>query len=100
MPRVQYTNKAQNISVTKDLVTPKRMSELRYWLKGAQSQIPHIPWKIAESEISADRSMGSDGWFVATTDVDEKWIRFDLENRFGNKAQIVIDRKYNAMKGI
>lgn len=99
MPRVQFTNTMRNISVTKGMVTPKRMGELRFWLKGAQAVIKEIPRQIAESEGMADRSIGSDGWFVVNTDVDAKWIKFNLENRIGEKAVILIDRKFQSMGG-
>lgn len=97
MPRVQFQIPTEKVSITKDMPTPKRITELRYWLKGAQGVIPNIPRVIAESEESADRSIGGDGWFVATTDVDVKWVKFSLENRIGQKAYIVIDRKSNPL---
>lgn len=99
MPRVQFVNQHRQLSVTVGMPTPKRMTELRFWLKAAQTHIRHIPRQIAESETSADRSIGSDGWFVSNADADAKWIRFTLENRIGEKAHIVIDRKYDAMGG-
>lgn len=98
MPTVQFVNIARGISVTKDIPTPKRISELSKWLKECQKAIPIIPRNIAESELSADRSMGQDGWFVAHTDVDLKWIRFDLESKFGEKSQIVINRTTGAFR--
>lgn len=93
MPIAQYTNMHRSISVNRSMPTPKRMSELRYWLKEAQKWIKEIPRQIAESEASADRSIGTDGWFVANTDVSVKWIKFNLENRIGEKAHLVINRQ-------
>lgn len=97
MPTVQYVNMLTKETVTRSMLTPKRITELRHWLKGAQGAIKEIPRQIAESEQSADRSIYSDGWFVANTDVDVKWIKFNLENRVGEKAHIVIDRRTNAI---
>lgn len=99
MPRAQFVYQAIGVNVTRSFPTPKRMGELRYWLKAAQTAIAHIPRNIAESEASAERSIGNDGWFVANADADAKWVRFNLEDRFGNKAQIVIDRKFQNMGG-
>lgn len=95
MPLAQYTNmfKKPAVQVNRTIPTPKRMTELRYWLKEAQKWIPEIPRQIAESEASADRSIGTDGWFVANTDVDIKWIKFNLENRIGERAHLVINRE-------
>lgn len=99
MPRVQYTNMFRKpvVSVTATMPTPKRMTELRYWLKGAQTALKEIPRTIAESDSMADQSIGNDGWFVFNTDVDAKWITFHLQNKIGEKASIVIDRKFNNM---
>jgi hypothetical protein len=93
MPTVQYVNQFRKQNITKEMLTPKRITELRYWLKGAQAVIKEIPRMIAESEQSADRSIGTDGWFVATSDADVKWVKFSLENRLGEKAHIVIHRQ-------
>jgi hypothetical protein len=93
MPTVQYVNQFRKQNVTREMLTPKRITELRYWLKGAQAVIKEIPRMIAESEASADWSIGTDGWFVATSDVDIKWVKFTLENRIGEKAHIVIHRQ-------
>lgn len=95
MPLCQFQWPIRKISVTRGIPTPKRIGELRYWLKMSQQWIKEIPRVIAESELSADRSIGTDGWFVANTEVDLKWIKFNLENRIGEKAYIVIDRLRN-----
>lgn len=97
MPTVQYVNMHRKVSETRNMPTPKRITELRYWLKGAQAAIPNIPRQIAESEASANNGIFGDGWFVSNTDVDIKWIKFNLENRLGEKAHIVINRQTNAM---
>lgn len=99
MPRVQYTNQFRRpmVSVTATMPTPKRMTELRFWLKGAQAALKEIPRVIAESEGMSDRSIGNDGWFVFNSDADAKWVVFHLQNRIGEKASIVIDRKFNNM---
>lgn len=89
MPRVQFVNQAKGISVTRDMPTPKRMSEIRYWLKEAQKWLPSIPKKIAESP---NMIAHIDDWWVSSSSVDVKWIKFELENRIGERAQIVIDR--------
>lgn len=95
MPIAQYQNvfKKPPQHVTRNIPNPKRITELKYWLKMCQQWIPEIPRQIAESEMSANRQMGSDGWFVSNTDVDIKWIKFNLENKLGEKATIVIDRR-------
>lgn len=92
MPRANFVCQYYKINRSSSFPTPKRITELRYWLKAVQNVIKEIPRQIAESEASAERAIGNDGWFVAHTDVDQKWIRFDLEDRVGIKAQIVIDR--------
>ena len=97
MPTVQYVNKFRKETITKNIPTPKRITELRFWLKECQKWIPQIPRPIAESEQSADNTIGSDGWFVATFDVSVRWIKFSLENRIGEKAHIVIDRQSNPL---
>jgi hypothetical protein len=99
MPLVNFVNMHRKINVTRSMLTPKRITELRYWLKGAQNVIPEIPRNVAESEGMASRQMGSDGWFVFNTDVDVKWITFHLQNAMGEKAQIVINRKSNGISG-
>lgn len=92
MPIVQYINMFRKERVSRSMRTPKRITELRYWLKEAQKTVCEIPQQIAESEAMVNHSYGHDGWFVARTEVDIKWIRFDIENVIGEKAQIVIDR--------
>lgn len=93
MPTVQYVNMFKKQHVTRSMPTPKKMGEIRYWLKEAQKWIKEIPRQIAESEGMADRSIYSDGWYVVNSDVDVKWIRFNLCNRIDEKATIVIDRQ-------
>lgn len=96
MPKVQYVNMIRKIDKSASFPTPKRITELRYWLKACQVALSDIPRNIAESEESADRSLSPDlSWFVANSDIDAKWIKFNLENRLGEKAHIVIDRKFN-----
>ena len=85
--------------VIRNMPTPKRMTELRYWLKGAQTAIKEIPRTIAESSGMVGMHDGHDGWFVHTSDVDKDYIRFNLENRFGEKAQIVIKRRAGGSLG-
>lgn len=99
MPRAQFVMQSLGINVTRSFPTPKRMGELRYWLKAVQNHIKEVPRHIAESEISADRSIGSDGWFVSNADADAKWIKFNLENKLGQRADIVIDRKFQNLGG-
>jgi len=92
MPTVQYMNAHRKHQVTRNIPTPKRITELRYWLKEVQKAIPEVPKQIAESEGMASHQIGSDGWFVCNVDADLKWIKFNLENRVGEKAHIVIRR--------
>ena len=99
MPRVQFVHQSRGITITRSFPTPKRMGEMRYWLKAAQGAIKEIPRNVAESQLSADRTIGMDGWFVSNMDADAKWIKFNLENRFGDRADIVIDRKFQSLGG-
>lgn len=92
MPTVQYTNLLANISRTSSMPTPKRITELRHWLRGAQTAIREIPRNIAEAQSMAIMGVGHDGWYVQNSDVSQKWIKFNIENRFGERAHIVIDR--------
>lgn len=97
MPTVQYVNEYRQVRETRQMPTPKRITELRYWLRGAQQAIPKIPRNIAEAEGMADNSIGSDGWFVYTSDVDVKWVKFTIQNRIHERAHIVINRQTNAL---
>lgn len=97
MPRLQFTQMSKGINKLASFPTPKRMNELRFWLKAAQQWCKEIPRQIGESEPQADRLMGSDGWYVFNSDADAKWIKFELRNRYDDKAQIVIDRKASNM---
>lgn len=97
MPQVNFVRQSKGINIVRNMPTPKRVGEIRYWLKGAQAYIKEIPRTIAESESMSYPMEGHDSWFVATSDVDVKWIRFNLENRFGDTAQIVINRKVSGL---
>lgn len=93
MPVAQYVNVFEKRHITKNILTPKRITELKYWLKECQKTIKEMPQVIAESEGMVDHTLPVDkSWFVATYDVDVKWIKFNLENRLGEKAHVVIDR--------
>lgn len=98
MPTVQYVNEYRQVRVTRDMPTPKRMTELRYWLKGAQNVLKEIPRQIAESEGMASTSIMAEGWFVSQTDVDVKWVKFTIENRLGERGHIIINRQTNAFQ--
>jgi hypothetical protein len=97
MPTVQYVNLIRGVDITATMPTPKRITELAQWLKHAQLAIKEIPRPIAEAQSMA-LSAWSDGWYVLNTDITEKWIKFNIENKFSEKAHIVIDR--TARKGI
>lgn len=89
---VQYFNVHRNQRVTRNLHTPKRMTEIKYWIKEVQKTIKECPKYIAPSLEEADNSTGSDGWFVMYEDVTIKWIKLEIHNKFGEKAHIVISR--------
>jgi hypothetical protein len=93
MPQVNFVNTRRGINIVRGMPTPKRITELRYWLRGAQGVIQEIPRVIAEAQSMAIRSPGQDGWFVQHSEVSREWIRFDLENHFGERSQVVIQRK-------
>src|SRR5262245_38280849 len=91
MPTVQFVNMGRKINKTATMPTPRRITELEQWLKHAQLAIPEIPRSIAGAPELAV-TQWSDGWHVFSTDISDKWIKFNLQNKFGEKAHIVIDR--------
>jgi len=82
MATVQFRNELRKINITKVMRTPKKITALTQWLKEARKAISEIP---DEYDV--------EGWFVMSQDVSINFIRFDLQNRIGEKAYIVIDRK-------
>jgi hypothetical protein len=92
MPRVQYTaplrdegrGKVGAFQKTANFGTPKRVTEVEAWLRSARKAIPEIPdfpngvWRaVGDPQISTD------------------FIRWELESVLGERAYIIIDRKYD-----
>ena len=84
MPTVQYIFDGD--ITTKTMSTPKRITSLPHWYKAAKAAIQQIPEAF-------DKLTGPTGWFISHQEADIKWIKFDLENKEGRKAYIVILRK-------
>lgn len=84
MPTVQYIHKGETF--TKQMNTPKRITSVTHWYKEAQKALPQIPNAIV--------SLYNDNeWCIVWHELDVKWLKFDLLNRNGEKAYIVILRK-------
>lgn len=86
MPVAQYVFKVHNITVTRNMRTPIKITSLEHWFREARKSIGDLPNAYDPAT----------GWrLAADPDVSIKWIRFDLENTLGEKAQLVIDRTRN-----
>ncbi len=92
MPLAQYSYKGK--AVTKQIPTPKIMSNLIKWLKSAQRNIPEMPRHIADLPESLP-SVADDpiGWYVLDSGATLDRISFEFASRLGDKAYLVIDRK-------
>ena len=102
MPWVQYVDETKGINEQAGMATPRRITELRWWLKTAQLSLRAIPKFIAESEWQTAQLPNQDSdplWYVETTDVSERWVKFTLRNRWGVRSHIVIDRKKDRFTG-
>jgi hypothetical protein len=84
MPTVQYIYNGETI--TKPMLTPRKITQLNSWFIEARKAIPQIP--VAQFMVS-----GPDGWLIDYQEADPKWIKFDLTNMRQERAYIVILRK-------
>lgn len=85
MPTVQYIHKGE--TYTKQMPTPKRITSTAHWFKEARKALPQIP------NAGPNGMINESGWTIAYEEIDPKWLKWDLENRNGEKAYIVILRK-------
>lgn len=81
MPTVQYVDQANNVRITKPMVTPKKMARIEYWFKGARKAIPEI--------LAVDNGV----WMIGFQEANAEWIRFDLISAKGERRYVVIMRK-------
>lgn len=84
MPTVQYIFDGD--ITTKSMATPKAITKLTHWYKEARKAIPQIPEAL-------DKLTGPTGWFISHQEADVKWVKFDLEDKSGKRAYIVILRR-------
>lgn len=83
MPTVQYIHNGEIF--TKQMITPKQITKVEKWYKEARKALPQIP--EAQVGLFMDRE-----WMITWYETNPKWVKFDLENRIGEKAYIVILR--------
>lgn len=85
MPTVQYIHKGE--TYTRQMLTPKRITSTQAWFKEARKALKEIP------NAFPNGLMSEAGWTIAYEETDPRWLKFDLENRNGEKAYIVILRR-------
>jgi len=91
MPLAQFTDERRGIKITKGFLTPKRMSEIKYWMKAAKAAIPEIPQEI--TEVEGQQSANPLAWYLYMIDSNLDWINFDIRNGIGERAYITIKRR-------
>lgn len=80
MPTVQYANKHEDTRLTQPMKTPKRITVMEAWFKGARKVLPQIP------------PVNTGEWRIEHEEATLEWVRFDLRSREGRKANVVIFR--------
>lgn len=83
MPTVQLFKDGE--TYTKQMPTPKRISVIQSWYNDARKAIPEIPPASYNVHVNNE-------WMIEHQEASTKWIKFDLLNRIGQKAYIVILR--------
>lgn len=79
MALVQYRNEVKEISITKRMGAPKKMT-MEAWFKAARKLIPEIP------------DPKNSDWMISHEHAEIKWIRFELHNTVQERCYVVIDR--------
>lgn len=85
MPIAQYIHNGNTTQF--NIITPKSISSIWHWYKACFKTCTSVPI-IEKNQISNE-----DGWMIEHSEADVKWIKFDLLNKDGRKAYIVILRK-------
>lgn len=83
MPIANYVYPGGKINIVRSIRTPKRITELKYWVKEVRKAIPECPkffdgdtvWTVFREEISIDK------------------VYLEFRNRIGEKSYLIIDRK-------
>ncbi len=83
MPRVQFSYPPRDISITKAMPSPARISQMDAWYKAARRVIPEIP----DTEDS--------DWLITEQHATTQSIIWELHDSVGNKCAVTIDRKYS-----
>jgi hypothetical protein len=100
VPTVQFVNQAANppVHLTRSFPTPKRVGDLGAWYRACQKAVPQIP-QVTDYNICRTLSPGpgSTSWSVLHHDVTTDYIKWELRNTRGEKAQIVVARRTNSM---
>ena len=87
MPRAQLSWPQYGINKTVGLPSPTKITDMRAWVSHIGKYIPQTP------------SLKGGHWFIAHEIITEKSIMLQLEDRFGHRCSIVVDRKFNHMAG-
>jgi hypothetical protein len=66
--------------------SPKRIQEIKYWLRGARAVLPKIP----SVEVTDWRILGE-------PKISVQEIRIELTNTVGERATVIIDRTKPAL---
>ena len=72
------------------MASPRKIQDEQRWYNACRKIKPDVI-PLAD---------GSDGWYKTSTDVSETFIKFTLENRAGERAYLVIDRKFDAVGNV
>lgn len=83
MPTVQYVYSGE--IMTRQMPTPKSISKVYSWFKGARKVIPSIP--VATIDVFGDNE-----WMIEHHETDVKWVKFELLSKRSERAVLVILR--------
>jgi hypothetical protein len=82
MPLVQYVVPTDNIRVTRKFGTPADAGNIMAWYRAARKMVKEMP----------NLHVNEDGWRIAQQDFNRQNIYLVLQDHYGNKAHVVIDR--------
>ncbi len=87
MPQVQYVDQVKRERITKNMPTPKKMSNILAWYKAARKVIPEIPDVYSKS--------ASGMWYIIREEANTDYITFEVKHRDGHRRHVVIFRNLN-----
>ncbi len=84
MALVQFKDEINNVSITRRMSAPKKVTRLDHWYKAARKTIPQIPDLLVP------------GTSIINTQCTFQWITWEVKDEVGNRSYVVINRRIDS----